>query len=150
MGKSFRKQIRSLPASLGEVCRGERTPGELLGGLWTSARKAGKKPVPHEHKQAIAEVKRGINAYNMQDYTTAESCFNEAIRLDESYARAHYYLGNACYKQGHMAEAIQAWSAAVRHGGDSDVGQKAQSRIQGMHGSAKQFGDILGRSRDIG
>jgi tetratricopeptide (TPR) repeat protein len=55
----------------------------------------------------------GLVAIAQSQLDLAEPKFREAIRLDPSYAFAHYYLSRLLYTRNHFDEAIQQSKAAI-------------------------------------
>lgn len=56
---------------------------------------------------------RGLVAVAQSQLDLAEPQFREAIRLDPTYAFAHYYLSRLLYTRNHFNEAIQEAEAAI-------------------------------------
>ncbi len=91
-------------------------------------------PEKGDHKEAVATLERGRKAYNAKNYPRAEEFFRQAVLADESYSKAHYYLGLSLYKQGDSQGATHAWKRATEVDPTGSMGLKAQRKL----GYAKQ------------
>jgi len=86
-------------------------------------------PERGNHKDAVATLERGRKAYNAKHYSRAEELFRQAVLADETYSKAHYYLGLACYKQGDSQGATRAWKRATEVDPTGTMGLKAQRKL---------------------
>ena len=90
-----------------------------------------KRNATHEdHKRAIQYVKKGVKYYNIKDYRRAIECFRKALRRDDAYSRAYYYLGNACYKIDRLTDAMCNWQLTIDADPDSDSAVKAREKMK--------------------
>jgi tetratricopeptide (TPR) repeat protein len=72
------------------------------------------------------------NAYYMNhNYEMAYSCYKRVIEMGFMAADLYYNLGNACYKQNNMAEAIRYYEKALLKPGNDDIRQP----VRGQFGS---------------
>ncbi len=60
-----------------------------------------------------ATVKKGNDAYKLNDFNTAITKYNEAIKKDEANTTAQYNLGNALYKTDKKEDAVNAYDKAA-------------------------------------
>ena len=86
-------------------------------------------PDKGDHKEAVAILEKGRKAYNSKNYPRAEELFKQATFLDESYAKAHYYLGLSLYKQSDSQGAVRAWKRATEVDPTGTMGLKAQRKL---------------------
>lgn len=84
---------------------------------------------PRDHKYAVHNVKMGIKYYNVRNYPKAVEHFTAALKYDDAYSRAYYYLGNAYYKMQRMTDALCNWRLAVDSDPDSDSADKAREKL---------------------
>ena len=56
---------------------------------------------------------RGVAAYTNQNFAAAETEFLKAVQANPFSEEARYNLGNACYKQGRLGEAIANYRASL-------------------------------------
>ncbi len=82
-----------------------------------------------KHREAVATLERGRKIYNAKNYPRAEELFRKAILEDESYAKAHYYLGLALYKQNDSQGAVRAWTRATQVDPAGSMGLKAARKL---------------------
>ena len=102
------------------------------------ARKAGKRFLPDlmpppergDHKEASALLERGRKHYNKKTYEKAEDLFRRAILADESYVRAHYFLGLVLYKRDDADGAIKAWKRAAHINPSDPYAAKAEGKLR--------------------
>jgi len=99
------KIARSKPARVVEVERGDRKAG-------------------------IRYMRRGRSYYNKKIYARAHRNFRKAVRADESYGLAHYYLGLACYKMDLPDAARKNWLRATEVEPGSEAAEKAQAKLE--------------------
>ncbi len=65
---------------------------------------------------------RGNEDYQKGDYTSAEQCYREVLDAGVDSGPLYYNLGNVCFKQKRLGEAIYFWEKARRKmPGDSDI-----------------------------
>jgi tetratricopeptide (TPR) repeat protein len=81
------------------------------------------------HKEAVGILEKGRKAYNAKNYPRAEEHFRQAILADESYSKAHYYLGLALYKQSDSQGAVRAWTRATEVDPTGTMGLKAARKV---------------------
>jgi Tfp pilus assembly protein PilF len=81
------------------------------------------------HREAVATLERGRKAYNAKNYPRAEEQFRKAVLEDESYSKAHYYLGLALYKQNDSQGAARAWTRATEVDPTGAMGLKAARKL---------------------
>lgn len=81
------------------------------------------------HKEAVAILEKGRKAYNAKNYSRAEEYFRQAILTDESYSKAHYYLGLALYKLNDSQGAVRAWTRATEVDPGGSMGLKAERKL---------------------
>jgi tetratricopeptide (TPR) repeat protein len=84
---------------------------------------------PRDHKYAVHNVKMGIKYYNVRNYAKAVEHFSAALKYDDAYSRAYYYLGNAYYKMRRMTDALCNWRLAIESEPDSDSADKARDKL---------------------
>ncbi len=60
-----------------------------------------------------AMIKKGNDAYKINDFNTAISNYNEAVKKNDANSVAQYNLGNALYKTDKKEEAISAYEKAA-------------------------------------
>lgn len=106
-------------------------------------------PERGNHKEAVASLERGRKAYNAKNYSRAEQCFRQAILEDESYSKAHYYLGLALYKQGDSQGATHAWKRATEVDPTGTMGLKAQRKLgYAKRGTDRVINELRDRLKD--
>lgn len=59
-------------------------------------------------------IKNGNDAYNKREYDVAADNYKKVADKDPANEKAQYNLGNALYKNGSGAEALQAYDAAIK------------------------------------
>jgi tetratricopeptide (TPR) repeat protein len=91
-------------------------------------------PERGNHKEATALLERGRKAYNSKNYPRAEILFRQAVDSDESYGKAHYYLGLVMYKLHDSQAAIQAWKRATEVDRGGPISHKAERKINYVKG----------------
>jgi tetratricopeptide (TPR) repeat protein len=86
-------------------------------------------PERGNHKEASVLLEKGRKAYNAKNYPRAEVLFRQAIDEDESYAKAHYYLGLVMYKLHDSQAAGRAWKRASEVDPGGPMGLKAERKL---------------------
>lgn len=86
------------------------------------------------HKEATALLERGRKAYNSKNYPRAELLFRQAIDEDDSYGKAHYYLGLVMYKLHDSQGAVRAWKRASEVDPGGPMGLKAERKLNYVKG----------------
>ena len=100
------------------------------------------------HREAVATLERGRKAYNTKNYTRAEELFRKAVLEDESYSKAHYYLGLALYKLNDSQGAIRAWTRANEVDPVGSMGLKAARKLNyAKKGLSRTITELEGRRR---
>jgi len=102
------------------------------------AEKAGKRWLPDlmpppergDHKQASMLLEKGRKAYNKKDFENAEDHFRRAVLADESYVRAHYFLGLVLYKRDDAEAAIRSWKRAAQLNPSDPYAAQAEKKIR--------------------
>jgi len=106
-------------------------------------------PERGDHKEAVATLERGRKAYNARNYSRAEEFFRQAVLADESYSKAHYYLGLALYKQGDSQGATRAWKRATEVDPTGSMGLKAQRKLgYAKRGTDRVINELKERLQD--
>ena len=77
-----------------------------------------------------AHVRRGVCRHEMKDEDGAKSDYDAALKIDQNYAPAYYYLGMHQKAAGKKKEAKAAFQKAVEHGGDKGVGAAAKKALE--------------------
>ncbi len=85
-----------------------------------------------KHRKAAKLAERGRNEYNQGRYSEAERYFRDAIIEDSHYVLPVTYLGHALYKQGKYGDAMGAWQRAYTLDPNSEEGQAAWRKMQGV------------------
>ncbi len=90
-------------------------------------------------KKATPELwlRRGNCNHGKKDGAAAVSDFTSAIKLDESFAPAHYYLGRELASQGKVAEGRAELEKAATLGAGSPVAEAAKKSLSELDASAK-------------
>lgn len=84
-------------------------------------------------KERRVETRQGNKLYRGDHYTNAETHYRKAISSDSTYAKAHYNLGNALYRQKNFAGAAEQFQAALN---DKTLSKKDRSRVHHNLGNA--------------
>ncbi|MBI4705539.1 MAG: tetratricopeptide repeat protein [Deltaproteobacteria bacterium] len=71
-------------------------------------------------------VRRGICRMGQPDLEAAKEDFRQALKLDKTFAPAHFFLGRALLQQKRKAEAAQELEQAVIYGRGTSIEQKAR------------------------
>ncbi len=137
MPKTIADRFHKLEAGVGEhirrYLRAEEGAREALAGVRKETRrfirKAWRGPATESHKDAVRYTQLGIAHYNAGEYADAEERFRRAVEMDPKYARAHYDLGNTCYKRGHLTEAVTAWREAIDAAPRSEIADSAREKL---------------------
>jgi tetratricopeptide (TPR) repeat protein len=74
-------------------------------------------------------VQRGLCKHGSKDEAGALADFELAVKQDETFAPAQYYLGMHLKSQGKKAKARQALTRAAELAGDSGVGKAAKKAL---------------------
>jgi Flp pilus assembly protein TadD len=83
-------------------------------------------------KTAVDAYNEGINAFNAGDTDKAIKAFEEAVKLNETFAEAHYQLGMTYLNKGLNDKAIACFEKFLRLKPDSDEAETAKSIIQSL------------------
>lgn len=75
-------------------------------------------------------VESGRKYYNDKRYHKSERYFRKAVATDESYARAHYYLGLSLYQINMKSAAKTAWTRATEVEPESEAAEKARRKLE--------------------
>ena len=103
-------------------------------------------PERGNHKEAVSILERGRKAYNAKNYSRAEELFRQAILADESYSKAHYYLGLALYKQGDAQGSVRSWTRAKEVDPTGSMGLKAARKLNYVkRGMSRTINELEGR-----
>jgi tetratricopeptide (TPR) repeat protein len=86
-------------------------------------------PERGNHREATALLERGRKAYNAKNYPRAEVLFRQAVDADESYGKAHYFLGLVLYKLHDSEGAIRAWKRSSEVDPGGPMRYKAERKI---------------------
>lgn len=81
------------------------------------------------HKEAVTILEKGRKAYNAKNYSRAEELFRQAVLTDESYSKAHYFLGLSLYKQNDSQAAVRSWTRATEVDPTGSMGLKAARKL---------------------
>jgi TolB-like protein len=107
----------------------ERSPSSAEAHLWNAWRLA---LLEARYQDALAELEQaerlgpldlqvktliGYVHYFLHDLDRAVEQFEKVVSLDDSFAFAHYGLGDACTQRGEHARAISEFETAIRLGG---------------------------------
>ncbi len=92
------------------------------------------RPANVDHKEASSQLERGRKLYNRKNYPKAEEHFRNALLADESYCKAHYFLGLVLYKRDDAAAAMKAWKRAVELNPSDSSSLKADRKISYVQG----------------
>jgi len=85
-------------------------------------------------KEASQLLERGRKAYNAKNYGRAETFFRQSVDEDETYAKAHYYLGLTMYKLHDSQSAVRAWKRASEVDPGGPMGLKAERKLNYVKG----------------
>jgi tetratricopeptide (TPR) repeat protein len=90
-------------------------------------------------KKPTAELwlRRGNCNHGKKDRAAAVADFQSAIKLDESFAAAHFYLGRELAGQGKIAEGRAELEKAAKLGAGSPVAAAAQKDLSELDAAAK-------------
>jgi len=82
-------------------------------------------PAPAPARQDIPSIFAGANSdYQQGDFATAERRYRQLLEMGVNSGTLYYNLGNACFKQKKLGEAVYYWEKARQKlPGDSDVGE---------------------------
>lgn len=98
------------------------------------------------HKEAAALLERGRKAYNAKNYERAQEFFRRSIDAEETYAKAHYYLGLVMYKLHDSEAAVRAWKRASEVDPGSPMAHKAERKINYVKGKvSRTIGELQDR-----
>lgn len=64
---------------------------------------------------------RGIELLNLQKYSKAIECFDEAIFFDEDYSEALINKSHALFNQGHFVKSLRFYKRAIQSGCPKDI-----------------------------
>lgn len=87
-------------------------------------------PKAGDRREAANLVESGRKYYNEKRYHKSERYFRKAVATDETYARAHYYLGLSLYQINMKSAAKSAWTRATEVDPDSEAAQKARRKLE--------------------
>jgi tetratricopeptide (TPR) repeat protein len=137
MAKTVSERLREYGREVGEhlskVAKREESlqdaGAEVTRGTRKLVRTLLKRPTPENRKIAFHYLKKGVEQYNVQNYADAERYFRKSIAKDETFARAHYFLGNALFKKGLLTEAVGAWRRAMEADPGSEESGMAKEKL---------------------
>ncbi len=66
----------------------------------------------HSSQDAAALFVKGNTEYQKSDYASAESCYRQILDSGIDSGSLYYNLGNACFKQKRLGDAIYYWEKA--------------------------------------
>lgn len=75
-------------------------------------------------------VRRGRCRHELNDKAGAQADYNQAIKVDEKFAAAHYYLALSLLDEKKRQLATLALEKAVKHGGASPIGKLAKEKLE--------------------
>lgn len=75
---------------------------------------------------------RGICKRGTKDEAAARKDFREALKLDKSYAAAHFFLGESYWAEKSIKSAEDAYRQAIKHGSGTKYADRARQRIKEM------------------
>ena len=105
-------------------------------------------PEPGNRKEASSLLERGRKHYNRKNFEKAEDYFHRALLVDETYIRAHYFLGLALYKRDDAEGALRLWKRAVELNSADPFAMKANRKIQYVEGHLNRaINELKGRIR---
>lgn len=149
----LRKHLKSYEKHVAEhverLRKGEESAAEAMRGFFKDTRRFAREvthpPPNRQRKAAIHYVKRGMEAFNERNYHEAERVFRLAVHEDDTYARAHLYLGNTLFKRKRFTEAVTSWNRAVEVEPKSEAASEARGKLLRLgHGE----GDVMSNLTD--
>jgi hypothetical protein len=87
-------------------------------------------------RQAKQLFQAAYEAWQKEDYTTAEDGFRRGLELDPYNAAANYYYADCLARRGDVIDSVTPLRLAVQYGGGTAEGQQAQDAAKGL---ANQF-----------
>lgn len=100
-----------------------------------------------DRKAGVRYMRRGRRYYNNKLYARAHRNFRRAVRADESYGLAHYYLGLACYKMDLPDAARKNWTRATEVEPGSEAAEKARAKLDNP--TLKRLNSVKGHADDL-
>jgi tetratricopeptide (TPR) repeat protein len=83
-------------------------------------------------KTAVDAYNEGINAFNAGDTDKALSAFEEAVKLNETFAEAHYRLGMTYLNKGLNDKAVACFKKFLQLKPEGEEAETARSIIQDL------------------
>ena len=65
-------------------------------------------------QREASDVRKGNREYKSENFTGAEVDYRRALQTNKDSYEAHYNLGDALYRQGKYADALEAFETAAR------------------------------------
>ena len=77
--------------------------------------------------ESWTEMNKGQKHFNQGDFEAAERCFDKALQLDSTNARARYNLGDTYLAQGDAENALKSYQRVAKEAKDSDKSLTSKS-----------------------
>ena len=110
--------LSAAPWAHGQKGRSEVEEGnrQFHAGEYENARESYRKALERVPESSVATFNLGDSEYKLEEFSSAEESFLEAIESGnrELLAQAHYNLANSLFKQGQIEESIESYKQALR------------------------------------
>ena len=110
--------LSTAPWAHGQKGRSEVEEGnrQFHAGEYENARESYRKALQKVPGSSVATFNLGDSEYKLEEFSSAEESFLEAIESGnrELLAQAHYNLANSLFKQGQIEESIEGYKQALR------------------------------------
>ena len=110
--------LSTAPWAHGQKGRSEVEEGnrQFHAGEYENARESYRKALEKVPGSSVATFNLGDSEYKLEEFSSAEESFLEAIESGnrELLAQAHYNLANSLFKQGQIEESIEGYKQALR------------------------------------
>lgn len=91
------------------------------------------------------QIVAGLIAYFERDPERATREYQKALEMDNNFALAHYFLGQACELAGDLPQAVQSFRRALELSPDSPEIEAALARAHALSGDRSEAEEMLRR-----
>jgi hypothetical protein len=122
------------------------TPAVASAQRQPAAQPAANRPAPAASPY-VQKVANGIRLLVARDFDGSIASLREAVALEGGNPMAHYYLGEAQRMKGELAEAVEAFRAAARHGAQGTEPRWQARAMQGVAETLERIPERLPEAR---